>query len=595
MFRQDIRNITAICVAKGVEFAVISPGSRNTPLTLAFTTQKEIKCIPVTDERSAGFFALGIAQRKRVPVALICTSGSAVLNFAPSIVEAYYQNLPIIVLTADRPGEWIDQADGQTIRQDGIYANYIKQGFKLPSDRDEDSTWLSDRLVSQAIDLAVQFPMGPVHINVPLKEPLYTAIPENPLLGNIPETLPFSNSPDEAQFARLHQVWNTTARKLIVVGMHEPNKELNALMHELSFRNDCVVVADNLSNVSGEKIIENPDLWLGGMSEEEKKSMIPDLLVTVGQSVISKQLKLFLRSSKEMEHWQVEATLPYADTYQSLQWILQMRAVELFNSLNSHAQMIDESTKEILGNNQIADPEDVIRLSENQLNKNTHLSEESSRNYALRANFLNKRAQERFRNYVEGLQHCDMRSMDLILQHIPDDYILQISNSTPIRLSQLYTSRKELSYYCNRGTSGIEGSVSTAAGAAFAQKENTLLITGDLSFVYDSNGLWNRYNQGNLKIILLNNGGANIFRIIGDPQTMESCQEFFDSPNTVDIGHLCQAYGATHQLVKDEKELKVALRDFFAKNNKVSVLEIKTEMSINTNSFKQLFKAIKQI
>ena len=176
-FRQGIKNIPEICARHGVKKVIIAPGSRNAPLIFAFTAQTELECLSMTDERSAAYFALGIALQSAEPVALVCTSGTAVLNFAPAISEAYYQNLPLLVFTADRPAEMIDQADGQTLRQTNIYANYIKASFDLPVDSMLDvDLQFSDRQVSQAIETAVSYPQGPVQINVPMREPIYSAL-----------------------------------------------------------------------------------------------------------------------------------------------------------------------------------------------------------------------------------------------------------------------------------------------------------------------------------------------------------------------------------------------------------------------------------
>jgi 2-succinyl-5-enolpyruvyl-6-hydroxy-3-cyclohexene-1-carboxylate synthase len=178
-FRQGIKNIPEICARLGVKKVVIAPGSRNAPLIFAFTAQPELECLSITDERSAAYFALGMSQHSGEGVALVCTSGTAVLNFAPAIAEAYYQSIPLLVFTADRPAEMIDQADGQTLRQTNIFGNYIKASFDLSLDTVADADLqFSDRQVSQAIDTALAYPQGPVQINVPLREPIYTAIPE---------------------------------------------------------------------------------------------------------------------------------------------------------------------------------------------------------------------------------------------------------------------------------------------------------------------------------------------------------------------------------------------------------------------------------
>lgn len=551
MLRQDIRNLASLCVDYGVKHAVIAPGSRNAPLTIAFTSQKEIECLSVTDERSAGFLALGISQLKGEAVALICTSGSAVLNFAPAIVEAFYQNLPLIVITADRPTEWIDQSDGQTIRQQDIYHSYIKKSFQLPTDQDRTDTVYSDRQIAQALDTAISFPQGPVHLNVPLKEPLYTEIPTDKSYSKFIKTSIVKT--ELGSFDDYLKVWNDSSKKLIVIGSSRVDSDLNEILTKLAQREDIVVFADNLSNCVDEAFVDSPDLFIASLDEVKLQSICPDLLITVGQSVISKKLKEFLRNIKVNAHWQLNAGLPYADTYLHLSDIINMNPAEFFN---------------VLFNN----------------SKDAGLSKIAK---------MKIDARSKFEKYVDSIPFSDLTAVNSIFKHLPADYIVQISNSTPIRLSQLLASRKDLQYFCNRGTSGIEGSVSTAVGSVHRSKQETLFISGDLSFLYDSNGLWHSYLNAKLKIVVLNNSGANIFRIIGDEEKMVHCKEFFTVPHKVKIDLLCAAYGVKHHRATNQQELNEGLSLLFKESKQTMVLEVITNSTINTSTFRDLFKSIK--
>lgn len=549
MHRQDIRNLTSLCADYGVKYAVIAPGSRNAPLTIAFTSQNGVECLSVTDERSAAFFALGLSQLKSEPVALVCTSGSAVLNFAPAIVEAYYQNLPLIVITADRPLEWIDQSDGQTIRQHNIYNGYIKESFQLPSDQNLEDTKYSDRLVAQALDTALTFPMGPVHLNVPLKEPLYTDIPAEKTYTKSIITPKTTNSLENLK--DYLSVWNNTSRKMIVVGQARRDDKLNQLLNRLTDREDVIVVADNLSNVHGNHIVDSPDLFLAGLQESELPAVLPELLITIGQSVISKRLKDLLRKSEVKYHWQLNAGLPYADTYLHLTDIINVNVIDFLS--NFTALPISASSASL----------DVKSL------KNS--------------------IRDKFEDYLSTISFSDLKVVNSVFKQLPTDYVVQISNSTPIRISQLLENREDLNYFCNRGTSGIEGSVSTAVGSAYRSKRNTLFLTGDLTFLYDSNGLWHKNLSPKLKIVVLNNQGANIFSIIGDNSKIEHCKDFFNVPHSVNINMLCAAYGVKHHKVTNEEELNQGLKMLFDETERLMVLEVVTSTSVNTSTFKNLF------
>lgn len=542
-----------LCAERGVTRAVIAPGSRNTPLTLAFTSQEGVTCYSVTDERSAAFFALGMSQYTRQPVALICTSGTAALNFAPAIAEAYYQHLPLIVMTADRPSEWIDQSDGQTIRQHGLYANYIKADFQLPSEHPTDNTRYSDRIVAQALDIAMQFPEGPVHFNLPLDEPLYVPVPPKHSQPKLIRTLSVDQQLSWDAMELFQQAWHLAERKMIIVGMGQPDDRLKSMLLHLAQRSDILLIAENISNIADEAIVSTPDLFFAALNAEEQSAFQPDLLITIGDSVVSKQLKQFLRKHPPKQQWQTGAPLPYADTYNSLNYIVP-----------GHPAALLELIPEV-------DPVSVLQIKKQQVMERIAIQRNS---------------------FVKSAPFSDLKVTGTLLTLLPESAMVQISNSTPIRLSQLFESRNDLIYFCNRGTSGIDGSVSTSVGAALVADRTTVFISGDLSFIYDSNGLWNRYLPAAWKAIVFNNGGANIFRLIGDNELTAPVQDFFDAPHDVDIASLVAAFGVQHKRCASEKELKAAIT-WLLEADSASVLEIKTDMATNISVYKEFFSKIK--
>jgi 2-succinyl-5-enolpyruvyl-6-hydroxy-3-cyclohexene-1-carboxylate synthase len=553
-FRQGIKNIPEICVQHGVKKVIIAPGSRNAPLIFAFTAQTELECLSMTDERSAAYFALGIALQTGEPVALVCTSGTAVLNFAPAISEAYYQNLPLLVFTADRPAEMIDQADGQTLRQANIYANYIKASFDLPVDSTlEADLQFCDRQVSQAIDTAVSYPQGPVQINVPMREPIYTALPEKHSFPKVFKTLESVTLPTKEHLEKLKNQWTAFPKKLVVFGVYAKNKELNALANLLANEPDVVVIAENLTNISGERIITRPESFFSSLSAEKKANFKPDLLITIGHSSICKQMKIFLREFQAAAHWQFESSLPYIDTYQCLDLIIPGSAVEILNKMpfgktkSEYSEVFQEQ---------------------------------------------NKLISKRHDAFVANAPLSDMSAVTNLLKFAPKNTTLHLANSTSVRWTQLFPTREDLTYFCNRGTSGIDGSLSTVAGFAYASKQPTVFLTGDLSFIYDSNGLWNNYIGDNLKIIVLNNNGGNIFRFIGDKQLMEKSLDFFTTPHKVNIKALVEAYGLNYLACDKDEELIDSIESLF-KANKATVLEVFTDSDLNTENYKGYFKNIK--
>jgi 2-succinyl-5-enolpyruvyl-6-hydroxy-3-cyclohexene-1-carboxylate synthase len=580
-FRQGIKNIPEICAQHGVRKVVIAPGSRNAPLIFAFTAQPELECLSITDERSAAYFALGMAQQSGEAVALVCTSGTAVLNFAPAIAEAFYQNLPLLVFTADRPAEMIDQADGQTLRQTNIFGNYIKASFGLPVETIVPADLaFSDREVSEAIDSAVAYPQGPVQINVPLREPIYTALPETHSSPKIIKTLAADVFPTKESLVKLQESWTRFGKKMVVFGVSPKNDQLNALANQLANEPDVVVIAENLSNISGPKIITRPEslfsrvngipIGVDGIPIPSKQNGIgipfspdeipparedfkPDLLITIGHSVICKQLKLFLREFQPTAQWQLESSLPYIDTYKCLDVIIPGSASDVLEKMPFG---------------------------------------KTESNYSEMFQVQNQIIAKRHDAFVENAPLSDMSTVTKLLKMIPAGTTLHLANSTSVRWTQLFPTRQNLTYLCNRGTSGIDGSLSTAAGYAHASKQPTIFLTGDLSFIYDSNGLWNNYIGNNLKIIVLNNNGGNIFRFIGDKQLMEKSLDFFTTPHQVKIKSLVEAYGLNY-LSCDKTEELVESISTLLKNKNASVLEIFTDSDLNTENYKGYFKNVK--
>jgi len=332
--RQGVRDIPDICLEHGITHVILCPGSRNAPLILSFTKNSSIECLSITDERSAGYFALGIAQYSQKPVVIVCTSGTAALNIAPAIAEAFYQRIPLVVFTADRPHEWIDQADGQTIRQKNIFSNYCKASFEVPVETAHaDDLWLFNRTISQALDTAVQFPAGTVHINIPLREPLYGALPaeySNPRIIKSASGFPVLSS---QEIERFKATWQTYDKKLIVFGIHPKNETLNSLANLLAERSDTAIIAENLSNISGPRIIYAPEPLLASFSDDEKKEFQPELLITVGDSIVSKRIKQYLKVYQPKEHWHISSSSDYIDTFKSLNAILKTDAATFLNEL----------------------------------------------------------------------------------------------------------------------------------------------------------------------------------------------------------------------------------------------------------------------
>jgi|TARA_R100000365_G_scaffold3620_1_gene12749 2-succinyl-5-enolpyruvyl-6-hydroxy-3-cyclohexene-1-carboxylate synthase len=555
---QSILELVAICAKKGVKNVILSPGSRCAPLTLAFARHPEIHTRTISDERSAAFIALGMAQQLNQPVALVCTSGSAALNYYPAIAEAFFQQIPLLVLTADRPPEWIDQWDGQTIFQQEVYGKHIKKSFQFPDTfGDKEQSWYAARMVNEAINTANHFPKGPVHINIPLREPFYPSenesfdFPEHPYQTEISKgTLHLG----EESLKKINSKLQSIRKILIVPGQQKPDEKIVELLKSLSKNKRVVVITDTISNLQSEESINFHDHWMG--NQEVTKGLEPDLILSFGKSIISKSLKLFLRNSKA-EHWHIQENAEAKDTYQSLSKILACSPMFFLNWLNSNLPIQDETYYNSW--------------------------------WELEKSILNN-----LNDILEQSQFGEYKALHQVLKNIPDLSKIHVANSMAVRYLNFLGRRKQ-EIICNRGTSGIDGSSSTAVGCTFTTKLPVTLITGDLAFFYDRNAFWHNYSMANLRIILLNNHAGGIFRLIEGPAKQPELQEYFETKQKLNAKCLANEFGFTYFSAKNEVELDSALKDFYDSGVHPKILEIESQSPLNAEILKSIKEKVKTI
>ena len=540
-----------------IRHLVISPGSRNAPIITIINKNTDIQCHTIVDERSAAFFALGMAQQLQQTVAIVCTSGTAVLNYAPAIAEAYYQRVPLLILTADRPLEWIDQADGQTIRQQNIYANYIRKSVQLPQViTNSENLWHNNRLINDAIN-ATNYPVpGPVHINIPIQEPLYGF---NCEMTDIPKQFSIVSttvSVDMIVMKSLAEIWNGSKRKMILVGQHHVDETLNNQLIKLSEDSSVVVLTETISNMHHPDFIDCIDRCLG-VAGKNNLAIEPDLLITIGGSIVSKRIKSFLRKAGIQNHWHIDTIDFQNDTYQHLTSAIPVKSIDFFNQLIPLVKPINSNFSEVW--------QDISTSA-----KNIH------------------------KQYLADCEYSDLKIFETVLGSIPVGFDVQIANSTPIRYAQLFDYQTFHQMYANRGTSGIDGSLSTAAGAAFATRNPTLVISGDLGFFYDSNALWNNLLPSNLKIIVINNEGGGIFRFLPGPDTTGLLETFFEARQQLTAQHIAMTYDIEYLSASDINGLKNILPEFFKTSSRATLLEIKSPAEKSAKVLRDYFTFLKK-
>ncbi|WP_264521425.1 2-succinyl-5-enolpyruvyl-6-hydroxy-3-cyclohexene-1-carboxylic-acid synthase [Flavobacterium sp. N1994] len=543
------QSIIEICHAKGVHDIIISPGSRNAPLTIGFTNNPKFRCYSIVDERCAAFFALGIAQQTQKPVAVVCTSGSALLNYYPALAEAFYSQIPFVVISADRPFDKIDIGDGQTICQENVFINHSLYNANLTEAESE----ANDVFINEAINVAIAR-KGPVHINVPFEEPLYETTNKLSVDFNVTGlVLPHRlvNVDDIIAFSTL---WNHSKKVLVLVGECKPNAVEQQWLDQLASIPSVVVMTETTSNLHHPSFINNIDNVITPFSQAEFLKLQPRILITFGGMIVSKRIKAFLRKYKPRHHWHID------------EW----RAYDTFGILTKHFQ-----------------------VNPNQFFKQfLPFVKNSESDYKATFQNIHNNRKAKHTVYLSNVPFSDLKAFEIILSSLPKNIQLQISNSSAIRYAQLFDIDQSIEVFCNRGTSGIDGSTSTAIGAAVGSNKPTVLITGDIGFLYDSNGLWNNYIPKNFKIILINNGGGGIFRILPGHQESETFNTYFETSHCLTAEHLAKMYRLDYVIASDSKSLTKGLKHLFEQNDQPTILEVFTPTRENDKLLKQYFKEL---
>jgi len=554
--KKHIQQLASAIMARGIDDIIISPGSRNGPLIHTFAGSGLFQCRNVVDERSAAYFALGLAQAKQKPVVLICTSGTAALNYGPGVAEAFYLNIPLIILTADRPPWWIDQAESQCIRQDHIYSGFIKKEVTLPVGESKEELWFANRMINECINTAISGSKGPVHMNIPLDEPLHDLLDQELPPAQIIETASAQASLTEAELSLLASTYNQAGQVMILAGQQTPDPELEKLLGELAAKTGAVVLREHLSNLNHPDFCSNIDLLMPAVKTTSSEDFCPELLISFGGQLVSKSLRQFLRQNKAFDHWHLTMSNEHTDTFQSLTRVISQNATLFFKQLLSRVVVKDNAY--------------LHRWKEKEQQVNRRRDE-----FTARTGF------------------CDLKVLSLINKVIPKSSVIHLGNSSPVRYALILDAVQDVIYMGNRGTAGIDGPLSTAVGFASVSEKLNTIVLGDLSFFYDSNALWNNYIGKNLRVIVIHNGGGNIFSMIKGPEKSPAFHEHFFTENKVKAEGIAKTFGLDYYHAENEEELKTALGIFYSpRQNRAALLEVFTKAEINSRVFRELFQAV---
>ncbi|MGO5522464.1 2-succinyl-5-enolpyruvyl-6-hydroxy-3-cyclohexene-1-carboxylic-acid synthase [Phocaeicola plebeius] len=516
--KKNILQLVALLKAHRIQKIVLCPGSRNIPIVQTLVNIPEFTCYPVTDERSAGFFALGLALNGGSPAAICCTSGTALLNIHPAVAEAFYQQVPLVVISADRPAAWIGQMDGQTLPQPGVFGSLVKKSVNLPEVQSEEDEWYCNRLINEALMELDHHGKGPVHINVPISEPFFklpvTELPEARVITRY-QGLNVYNKDYQPLIDRL----NRYQRRMVVVGQMNLIYLFDKKYTKMLYKH-FAWFTENISNQTIPGMpIRNIEPLLCSMDFKAQQKMRPELLITYGGHIISKRLKKFLRRHPPVEHWHVAADGQVADLFGSLTTVIEM---DPFEFLEKIAPMMDNRTPE------------YPRTWEN-LSKNIPQA---------------------------VFPYSEMSAIGKIIHHLPSSCSLHLANSSTVRYAQLFPLPKDVEVLSNRGTNGIEGSLSTALGYATASDKLNFIFIGDLSFFYDMNALWNANYGSNVRILLLNNAGGEIFHALPGLEMQDNSRRFITAIHRTSARAWAEDRGFRYLSAHNEDELNQAAEIF---------------------------------
>ena len=527
----------------GLTHAVVCPGSRNAPIVHNLNECPQVTCYPVTDERSAGFFAIGMAEQLKKPVAVVVTSGTALLDLAPAVAEARHRHIPLVVISADRHMAHIGQQMGQTIDQPGSLSRFTYKDVNLVEPHDDLTRWHCNRLANEAMIAARR---GPVHINVPYDEPLFNftveALPQERMIA------PVAISPDEIALFDAFQTIKSAKRPMVVIGQLPQGIVTRDIIDSLAAHVPVLVEALG-ADAGGTPF----DELLPIVSQDTQFE--PDMVIYMGGTLVSKRVKAYLQHLEDVPMIQVSEDGEIHDTFGHLTQVVQCDEGQALRAL--------------------------VRLLEKM----------PDNQFARRWNEALDRAKQCFDTLRPDFSQ--MLAVKLALQSAEEygePFVLHFANSQPVRLANLFAKQH---VRCNRGVNGIEGTTSAAAGCAAVTSERVLCVTGDLSFFYDQNALWNSNLRGNLRILLLNNGGGGIFSQLPGLEASPARDKMVAAGHTTRAEGCCAQHGVEYRAAYGSEDLYSGITWLVqSDSDRPLLLEVVTDIEHDRRVWQQASEAI---
>lgn len=524
-----------------VKDVVMAPGASDIPIIHVIEKDDYFNCYSVVDERSLLYFAVGVAQQKRVPVACVCTSGTAVSNFLPGMTEAYYQNVPIIAITADKNPNFQGQIETQKIEQVGIFGESSRVSVDLPIIKDKEDVWLCERLVNEALIEMTHHGQGPVHINVPI-------------IGDIAEYCPDElpkckkiNLIEEVSCSEFNKYTHNMIRQankiMIVVGQDVVFEEKDIIeLEKFAHNYNCVIAVDHQSNLSCYGTVNTYPVT--EMEKDIDESLLPTLVISLGNNIASYDLKYILRRNENIDHWQIDECGRIRDLFQHLTAVFECSLLEFFSACN-----------------------EGINGNENS--------------------YLKRWNEECAKIKIDNLRYSSFYIAKLLAQTIPENSILHLAILNSTRLMQYFRLKDGVKTYSNFGALGIDGCLSTFMGQASVTDELAFCVIGDLSFFYDMNAAGIRHRKNNVRIILLNNTGAGEFYFTLGKEKIDTIDQHIAAVNNRVARGWVESLGYKYYAVTDEKSAQDVIGQLDKESDSPIFVEVFLDIEDDTKTTRE--------
>jgi len=547
---KSVQYLVSMLKEKNVKNIVISPGNSHNAIVRSVEEDGYFKTFSIVDERSAAFFACGIIQQLNEPVAILCTSGTAVTNYLTGVTEASRRNLPLIVITGDKNPYYLAQQEDQMIDQINLFSSIIKYSVSLPMVKDEKDEWYCRRLLNEAFLELNHHGIGPIQINVPIEDAMF-AIGNDFITEKLPNINCISRYDINTKDIILEKKFKQLKGKKVLI-IHGQDSHINPerikKLEKIVSSYNCVISKDKLSNIYCKGSIETSRAHVIAKVSGNIPELLPDVVITIAGNVAWDGKFSLRKCGKGFEHWIINADGKVQDYYKNLTTIFEMTTDEFVDIMSRYD--IDKSN-------------DYYNLW--------------------------KEKTECFK--IPEFEYSNLYVTSQLMHKIPKKSLLNLANSTTIRIAQYFDLDESVEVFCNRGVNGIDGCVSSFIGQSAVTENLSFLIVGDLTFFYDMNALWNRYVGKNVRIMLVNNEGASLFHFNQGLQKYPKLNENVAAEHFSTAKGWVESQGIKYLSAKDKEEFDKNVDEFIKSDSDRPVFfEIFTHKEIDAKLQKDFFE-----